>query len=579
MVSVQSFSRSAVLCSGDIHQPLIRLCGGDREPRSAFRDFSIALKALSVRGLGYDEKLAVVDSALAAAARLQQVRSDPEWRLFKYELLQVAAANESSAMLFEELAEAGLGASGLRLWPRWDTTTELSLPEIAEIESAKQCRSGSTYKVEREISSQVADAWSEAVAVVVNDASDGAVAPSFAECMAALRCHVLLMAHGGQSIELKTVEARLTTFLREGLDRWNQILHRLQLLDVEPAQALEETWGAPLQRWVLMRLQHQVATQAGLTLPVELGPRQQSGSGVHMASKSSRQVIHGPIPSSASREDAAGLAELEPLTKPVAVRAMPSVREVDAIEHTLRAEFPWAEQTADRIGKLLRVRSLFGSPDLALPPILLVGSPGCGKSRLARRLAELLDLPFHPISIGGSTDAKQLLGTSRGWGGACASPLLIPLLANKTASGLVLLDEIDKAGRNGDAQSNMMAALLGFLEPETAARHHDPFLQTTCDFSRLLFIATANSLKMPKALLSRFQILYVPEPRKQDMLAIARCALIDMAKDLGIPVDFLPEPPAHLLEQSGGNARSLKALLMGFLHEWACMHLDPARLN
>lgn len=577
MVSVQDFSHSSVLCSSD--QPLIRLCGGDREPRSAFRDFSIALKALSERGLGYDEKLALVESALAAAVRLQQVRSGHDRRLFKYELLRVAAANESSSRLFEELGEAALAAHGLSLLPHWRTSAPLCLPEIEFIEPVKPSRCGSTSKAEVDLPSQAADAWSEAVAAVVNDAPDGATAPSFEEYMAALRCHVLLMTYGAKRNELTPVEQRLATFLRDGLDRWNQILQRAMSLNVSSAQALEDAWGPSLQRWVLMRLQHQVTAQAGLTVQVELNPRQRPGSDVLMASKSSRPVIHGPIPSSHSREDAAGLAELEPLTKPVAVRSMPPVHEVDTIVHALQAEFPWADQAVDSAGKLLRVRSLFGSPDLSLPPILLVGPPGCGKSRFARRMAELLGLPFHPIAIGGTTDAKALIGTSRGWGGACASPLLVPLLANKTASALVLLDEIDKAGRNADVHPTMTSALLGFLEAETAARHHDPFLQTTCDFSRLLFIATANSLQMPKALLSRFQILYLPDPRKQDLLAIAKGVLIDMARDLGIPADFMPDPPAQLLEQSGGNVRSLKALLMEFLHEWAQGNLHPARLQ
>lgn len=579
MVSVQDFSRSAVLLSSDIHQPLIRLCGGDREPRSAFRDFSIALKALSERGLGYDEKLALVKSALVAAVRLHQVRSDHDRRLFRYELLRIATANESTAMLFEDLAEAALAAHGLSLLPDWRTAAPLNLPEIEFIDPLKPSKCGSTSKVEVDIPSQAADAWIEAVATVVNDAPDGATAPSFEACMAALRCHILLMTHGAKRIELMPVEQRLATFLRDGLDKWNQILQRAMSLNAESAQALEEAWGSALQRWVLMRLQHRVAVHAGLTVPVELNPRQRSGPGMRMASKTSRQVIHGPIPPSHSKEDAAGLAELEPLTKPMAVRSMPSVHEVDTIVHALQAEFPWADQAVDRVGKLLRIRSLFGSPDLSVPPILLVGPPGCGKSRFARRMAELLCLPFQPIAIGGTTDGKALIGTSRGWGGACASPLLVPLLANKVASALILLDEIDKAGKNGDVHPAMTSALLGFLEPETAARHHDPFLQTTCDFSRLLFIATANSLQVPKALLSRFQILYLPEPRQQDLRAIAKGVLIDMARDLDIPADFMPEPPTQLLEQSDSNVRSLKAALMEFLHEWAYGNLHPARLQ
>jgi ATP-dependent Lon protease len=214
-----------------------------------------------------------------------------------------------------------------------------------------------------------------------------------------------------------------------------------------------------------------------------------------------------------------------------------------------------------------------------LTPILLVGPPGSGKSRMVRRLAELLQLPFLNIAVGGSHDSKVLMGTSRGWSTGMPTPLLTPLLQHKTASALVLLDELDKPGSGNEGPSAITSVLLGLMEPETAARYRDPFLLTSCNLSRLIYVGTANSLQMPKPLLSRFTVVLVPEPRPQDRAALAQSMLNDVAKDMGVDHRLMPEIPSELSDGFSGNARAFKSVLIRFLHDWAMEQLGPGRAH
>jgi MoxR-like ATPase len=154
------------------------------------------------------------------------------------------------------------------------------------------------------------------------------------------------------------------------------------------------------------------------------------------------------------------------------------------------------------------------------------------------------------------------------------------MLQHRTASGMILLDEIDKVGASNQSSAPATSVLLGLLEPETASRWYDTFLQTTCDFSRLSFWATANSLKsLPAPLLSRFTVLYMPEPRQEDMKALVQGITDDIAREWRLPLGALPLPPSLMYEGVRLNARELRRLILRFLSDWAEKNRSPARLH
>jgi ATP-dependent Lon protease len=145
---------------------------------------------------------------------------------------------------------------------------------------------------------------------------------------------------------------------------------------------------------------------------------------------------------------------------------------------------------------------------------------------------------------------------------------------------LVLLDEIDKVGASTPYSVPPTVALLNLLEPENSRQWYDVFLQTACDLSKLMFCATANSLRtLSKPLLSRFRLVVVPEPRPSDYSAIARGALQDVAAEWGLPAGTLDNLTGELRIEHARNAREVRAAVRVFLRTWADARLGRPRLH
>lgn len=207
--------------------------------------------------------------------------------------------------------------------------------------------------------------------------------------------------------------------------------------------------------------------------------------------------------------------------------------------------------------------------------MLLLGPPGVGKTRFARRFAEEMELEFRAIGLGGMSDIRTLTGTSRGWTSGQPSVLLEPLLSGKSASALVLLDEIDKAIDVERHTPPASSFLLGILEPESSRRWFDSFLQAECDLSRMVFIATANDMTwFPEALRSRFTILHFGRPSAADVRKAIPFALEDIAQDWGLPKDVFASivPPDNVRVSS---MRALKVFLTRYLTVWANLNMRP----
>lgn len=251
---------------------------------------------------------------------------------------------------------------------------------------------------------------------------------------------------------------------------------------------------------------------------------------------------------------------------PLAALAQP-----DQIIATLRVEFPWMEEVIALIARRWRLACAFGQSAIRLPPILLLGPPGSGKTRFCRRLAEACRLPHRIIAVGGASDNRSLQGTSRGWSSAHPS-VVIDLIADTLVSNpLVVLDEIDKEGENRQ-HGRITDTLLQLLEGENAAHFYDEFIQGKVNLSCVNWIATANTAgALGKYLLSRFRIIRVPLPSKEHLPGIVAGVLADLAQGLGVSPKMLPAPDERLWKMIDalfdGNPRHLQRMAELWLEE------------
>lgn len=255
-----------------------------------------------------------------------------------------------------------------------------------------------------------------------------------------------------------------------------------------------------------------------------------------------RVVCRTPIVPSTDQHDQEEIERHRILERPLPLALMPCRAEIETSQRRLTSEFPWAKDVLHPVFDDLLGRVAVGASILSMPPTLLVGHPGSGKSRLARRLAEEFRLPRLDLCLGGSSDSKMLSGTSRGWGSGKPCDLATLLATNQSASAIVILDELDKSYDQQRGGGGIQAYLLGLVEPETAARHHDVFLKAECDLSGVLWMATANRLSgIAPALLTRLRVLMLQQPGSDHFPVIAQNVIVDVAKSWGVDRQILPE--------------------------------------
>jgi len=213
-------------------------------------------------------------------------------------------------------------------------------------------------------------------------------------------------------------------------------------------------------------------------------------------------------------------------------------------KETLNKEFPWFERTTEVLTRELMARSI-GCGTFKLPPIILVGKPGIGKTAYCTRLAEICNVPFNFLGLGGSTSNLILAGTERGWNTARPSLALQTIMDHDAANPLILLDEIDKAGgseRNGHPHHT----LLSLVEPSSAKYWYDPFLMGHTDLSHISWIATANTIThLPSTLLSRFRVINVESPAIDDYAAIVWRTRNKFCESYGLDTSWVPEFTDH----------------------------------
>jgi len=206
-----------------------------------------------------------------------------------------------------------------------------------------------------------------------------------------------------------------------------------------------------------------------------------------------------------------------PWKKPTKVK-----RDIKQARKILDEDHYGLEKVKERILEYLAVQQRKGK--VKGPILCLVGAPGVGKTSLGKSIARATGRNFVRMSLGGVRDEAEIRGHRRTYIGSMPGKIVQGMKKAKSSNPLFLLDEVDKMGT--DWRGDPASALLEVLDPEQNSTFNDHYLEVDYELSDVMFVTTANTLRIPPALMDRMEIMRISGYIEDEKVMIARRHLI-----------------------------------------------------